>query len=25
VMPTNASASGDCNSCHGSSNRIVVP
>lgn len=25
VMPVNASASGECNSCHGSSNRIVVP
>lgn len=25
VMPTNASASGDCNTCHGSSNRIVTP
>jgi hypothetical protein len=25
VMPTNASASGECNSCHGASNRIVVP
>jgi len=25
VMPTNASASGECNSCHGSSNRLVVP
>jgi hypothetical protein len=25
VMPTNASASGDCNTCHKSSNRIATP
>jgi hypothetical protein len=25
VMPTNASASGDCNTCHNASNRIVTP
>ena len=25
VMPTNPSASGDCNTCHGSTNRIVTP
>jgi hypothetical protein len=25
IMPANASASGNCNSCHSSANRIVVP
>jgi hypothetical protein len=25
VMPANSTASGDCNSCHGTSNRLVTP